>query len=251
MAHEVSAIASPEPWAGDILTNFVARACRNPVWITATAIFVFATAFFLHFWLTARSDLANIKADGQHVSSFDQQVKLVKELGCDVSSTWDSVSSALNAYDSLDAARLGSPGYAARVHTAFRLGRVAIWRVDEAIRKVKWADLTDPTFGRIKALDSRELFNFKDDLRVRHALLLAELSRTPAAIFRAHWAFSQQLNSSARTEFEVSVAQAKLGADLAAEEAENRAALVGVGHRAMGLLMDFSIAIACVVFVAC
>ncbi len=250
MAHRASAI-SPEPWAGDILTNFVARAFRSPGWIAATALFIFATAFFLHFWLTARSELASIKAGGEQASSFARQHELMKALGREVSSTWDSVGVSLHAYDALDAARIDSPGYAPRVRAAFRLGRAASWQVEEAIRKVKTANLSDPTIGRFKALDGRELFNFEDDLHVRQALLVAELSRDPAAIAQARKNFTQQLNSSARSEFEVSVAQAKLGADLAAEEADHKAALASVGHRAERLLMAFLISIGAVVFAAC
>lgn len=250
MAPRATAIA-PRPWAGDVFTNFLARACRSPVWIAATAIFVFATAFFLHFWLAARSELASIKADGQQVSSFGKQTEVMKELAADVSSAWDSVNVALYAYDSLDAAHIDTPAYAPQVRAAFRLGHVANWRVDEALRKVKAADLSDPTIGRFKALDGRELFNFKDDMSVRQALLAAELSHDPVAIDKAHKDLIQQVASSARTEFEVSVAQAKLSADLATEEAENKAALASLGHRVERLLVAFLIWIACVVFAAC
>jgi hypothetical protein len=251
MGQRVTAIASPAPWVGDILTAFIARACRSPVWIAATAIFVFSTAFFLHFWLMARSELTCIKSDGRQITSFAQQDAHLKELGRNVSSTGDSVSVALHAYDALDAARLGSPDYAPRVHAALRLGREADWQVDDAITKVKRADLTDPTIGRIKALDGRELFNLEDDLRMRQALLIAELSHNPSEIAQAGKNFSQQLTSSARTEFEVSVARAKLGADLSAEEAENKAAITALGHRAAKLFIAFLISIACVVFAAC
>jgi hypothetical protein len=251
MAERASAIASPKPWAGDIFTNFVARVCRSPVWIVATAIFVFATAFFLHFWLTARGELASIKTDGQQVSAFGKQTEVMKELAAEVSSAWDSVNVALYAYDSLEAAHLDAPSYAPQVTTAFRLGRVANWRVDAALDKVKAADLSDPTIGRFRALDGRELLNFKDDLSVRQALLAAELAHDPSAIAKAHNDFVQQVKSSARTEFEVSVAQGKLSADLAAEEAENKAALVSLGHRAERLLVAFLIWIACVAFAAC
>jgi hypothetical protein len=251
MVQRASAIASSKPWVGDIFTTFVARVCRSPVWIAATVIFVFATAFFLHFWLTARSELASIKNDGQQVSSFSQQTEVMKKLDADVSSAWDSVNVALYAYDSLDAARLNAPDYAPQVRAAFRLGRVANWRVDDALARVKAADLSDPTIGRFRALDGRELLNFKDDLSVRQALLVAEMSHDPAAITQAHKDFSRQLKSSARTEFEVSVAQGHLSADLATEEAENKTALASVGHRLERLLIAFLIWIACVVFAAC
>ncbi len=250
MAQRGTAIA-PQPWAGDIFTNFGARACRSPVWIAATATFVFATAFFLHFWLTAGSELASIKNDGQQLSAFANQDRLMRELGRNASSTWDSVGVALHAYDSLDAAGLDAPAYAPQIPTAFRLGREANWQVDEAIRKVKAANLSDPTIGRFKALEGRELFNLEDDLRMRQALLMAELSRNPAQIAQARSNFTQRLKSSAQTEFEVSVAQAKLSADLAAEEAANKVALAGVGHRALRWLIAFSISIACVIFVVC